>query len=152
LTCAQKYDDYNGDDLGSLNRELLDAESFVEWGVDYLKYDWCRAHLNDGLIAEPTFRKMAEALKTATGYSISEYGLFEPHKWAPEFCNMWRTTDDLMPNWQSLLRTIFELSQKYNFTKFVILVPSVEIREGLATSIRLMSGHFRSLYPAAPFD
>jgi type III restriction enzyme len=50
------------------------------------------------------------------------------------------------------LRTIFELSQKYNFTKFVILVPSVAIREGVATSIRLMSGHFRSLYPAAPFD
>jgi alpha-galactosidase len=120
LTCAQQYDDYNGDDLGSLNRELIDAESFVEWGVDYLKYDWCRAHLNDGLIAEPTFRKMAEALKTANAdivYSISEYGLFEPHKWAPEFCNMWRTTDDLMPNWPSLLRTIDLQRELYPYSK-----------------------------------
>lgn len=50
------------------------------------------------------------------------------------------------------LRTIFELAQKYNFTKFVILVPSVAIREGVATSLRLMSDHFRSLYPATPFD
>lgn len=50
------------------------------------------------------------------------------------------------------LRSIFELADKYNFTKFVILVPSVAVREGVSTSIRLMRDHFRSLYPAYPFD
>lgn len=50
------------------------------------------------------------------------------------------------------LRTIFELAQKYNFTKFIILVPSVAIREGVNSSIRLMREHFRELYPALPFD
>ena len=50
------------------------------------------------------------------------------------------------------LRTIFELAEKYNFTKFVILVPSVAIREGVKTSIELMHDHFRQLYPALPFD
>lgn len=50
------------------------------------------------------------------------------------------------------LRTIFELAEKYNFTKFVILVPSVAIREGVSTSITLMRDHFRDLYPAQPFD
>ncbi len=50
------------------------------------------------------------------------------------------------------LRTIFELAKNYNFTKFVILVPSVAIREGVSTSIRLMKEHFRSIYPATPFD
>lgn len=50
------------------------------------------------------------------------------------------------------LRTIFELAENFNFTKFVILVPSVAIREGVATSIRLMKEHFRSIYPATPFD
>ncbi|MGN7067598.1 DEAD/DEAH box helicase family protein [Micrococcus luteus] len=44
------------------------------------------------------------------------------------------------------LRTIFELAEKYNFTKFVILVPSVAIREGVNTSIRLMRWHFENLY------
>ena len=44
------------------------------------------------------------------------------------------------------LRTIFELAAQYNFTKFVILVPSVAIREGVNTSIRLMRSHFESLY------
>ena len=50
------------------------------------------------------------------------------------------------------LRTIFELAKSYSFTKFVILVPSVAIREGVSTSIRLMREHFRSLYPSQPFD
>ncbi|MGP5038032.1 restriction endonuclease [Corynebacterium variabile] len=44
------------------------------------------------------------------------------------------------------LRTIFELAAKYNFTKFVILVPSVAIKEGVNTSIRLMRPHFERLY------
>ncbi|MFN7367544.1 MAG: DEAD/DEAH box helicase family protein [Armatimonadota bacterium] len=50
------------------------------------------------------------------------------------------------------LRTIFELARQYNFTKFIILVPSVAIREGVATSIQLMRTHFRDLYPEFPFD
>jgi len=49
------------------------------------------------------------------------------------------------------LRTIFELAQKYNFRKFVILVPSTPIKEGVITSIELMAKHFQDLY-AEPFD
>lgn len=44
------------------------------------------------------------------------------------------------------LRTIFDLAVRYNFTKFVILVPSVAIREGVSTSIRLMREHFENIY------
>ncbi|BBZ80833.1 restriction endonuclease [Mycobacteroides abscessus] len=44
------------------------------------------------------------------------------------------------------LRTIFDLAARYNFTKFVILVPSVAIREGVSMSIRLMREHFENLY------
>lgn len=50
------------------------------------------------------------------------------------------------------LRTIFELNQKYGFKKFIIVVPSVAIREGVLTSIRLLTEHFRSLYDNVPFD
>ncbi len=49
------------------------------------------------------------------------------------------------------LRTVFELAKNYNFTKFIVLVPSVAIREGVTTSIRLMTKHFQELY-ATPFD
>jgi type III restriction enzyme len=49
------------------------------------------------------------------------------------------------------LRTIFELAKRYNFTKFVILVPSVAIKEGVTSSIKDMAKHFQDLY-AMPFD
>jgi len=49
------------------------------------------------------------------------------------------------------LRTIFELAKRYNFTKYVVLVPSVAIKEGVTSSIRLMRKHFEELY-AIPFD
>ncbi|MCC7172788.1 MAG: DEAD/DEAH box helicase family protein [Planctomycetes bacterium] len=44
------------------------------------------------------------------------------------------------------LRTIFELNRDFGFTKFIIVVPSVAIREGVATSLRVTAEHFRALY------
>ena len=44
------------------------------------------------------------------------------------------------------LRTVYELNAEYGFTKFVIVVPSVAIKEGVETSIRQLKGHFASLY------
>ena len=44
------------------------------------------------------------------------------------------------------LRTIFELNKRYGFTKFVIVVPSVAIKEGVYKSLQLTDDHFRSLY------
>ena len=49
------------------------------------------------------------------------------------------------------LRTAFELAKKYNFSKFIILVPSIAIKEGVISSIDLMRQHFQDLY-AIPFD
>ncbi len=50
------------------------------------------------------------------------------------------------------LRTIFELSQQYGLKKFIIVVPSVAIREGVTSSLRIMREHFAELYDNAPFD
>jgi type III restriction enzyme len=50
------------------------------------------------------------------------------------------------------LRTIFELNRKYDFKKFIIVVPSVAIREGVVSSIDLMREHFKNLYDNIPFD
>lgn len=44
------------------------------------------------------------------------------------------------------LRTIFELNKKYGFTKFMIIVPSVAIKEGVMKSINIMEDHFKELY------
>jgi type III restriction enzyme len=50
------------------------------------------------------------------------------------------------------LRSIFELYQRYGFSKFIIVVPSVAIREGVITSLRLMKEHFQSLFGNVAFD
>lgn len=50
------------------------------------------------------------------------------------------------------LRTIFELSQKYGFKKFIIVVPSVAIREGTLKNIEITGEHFRALYNNIEFE
>ena len=50
------------------------------------------------------------------------------------------------------LRTIFELHRRYGFKKFIIVVPSVAIREGVLASLNLMTPHFRGLFENVPFD
>lgn len=50
------------------------------------------------------------------------------------------------------LRTIFELSKRYGFTKFVIVVPSIAIREGVLKNIEITHAHFSDLYDNAPFE
>src|SRR5580704_10048439 len=50
------------------------------------------------------------------------------------------------------LRTIFELSRRYGFQKFVIVVPSVAIREGVLKNIEITGEHFKALYNNLPFE
>ena len=50
------------------------------------------------------------------------------------------------------LRTILELNKRYGFTKFVIVVPSVAIKEGVYKSLQITEDHFRALYSGTPFD
>jgi type III restriction enzyme len=50
------------------------------------------------------------------------------------------------------LRTIFELNTRYGFTKFVIVVPSVAIKEGVFHTIETAADHLKTLYAGAPFE
>ena len=50
------------------------------------------------------------------------------------------------------LRTIFELSKKYGFKKFVIVVPSVAIREGVLKNLEITADHFRAVYGNVPSE
>ena len=50
------------------------------------------------------------------------------------------------------LRTIHELHKRYGFTKFVVVVPSVAIREGVLKNLEITRDHFRGLYDNVPFD
>lgn len=50
------------------------------------------------------------------------------------------------------LRTIFELNRRFGFTKFVVVVPSIAIKEGIYKSLQVTEDHFRNLYAGVPFD
>ena len=48
------------------------------------------------------------------------------------------------------LRTIYELRQKYGFRKFVIVVPSIAVREGVLKNLRITEQHLQNLYNKPP--
>ena len=92
---------------GSLGHERLDARTFAEWGVDYLKYDNCnrpRGMSSAQYVAR--FAAMRDAL-AATGrpivYSLCEWGLSEPWTWGRSVGNSWRTTKDIKDSYASML-------------------------------------------------
>ena len=92
---------------GSLGYETKDANTYAQWGVDYLKYDNCN---NDGTKPEERYPVMRDALNK-TGrpifYSMCEGGQDNPATWASKVGNSWRTTGDISDNWD-----------RYNFFTF----------------------------------
>lgn len=50
------------------------------------------------------------------------------------------------------LRTIYELNNRYGFKKFVIVVPSVPIREGVLKNLQITHKHFQTLYDNIPVN
>jgi type III restriction enzyme len=50
------------------------------------------------------------------------------------------------------LRSIFELNQQYGFTKFIIVVPSVAIKEGVYKSLQMTEEHLKGLYDNVQYD
>jgi alpha-galactosidase len=83
---------------GSLGHEERDAQSYAQWGIDYLKYDWCQSSgTREEMIA--AYTKMRDALKKAGRpmvLSLCEYGWNKVWEWGPSVGgNLWRTTGDI---------------------------------------------------------
>jgi alpha-galactosidase len=92
---------------GSYGHEEQDAKIFAEWGIDYLKYDWCsagRIYKDSDLRA--AYQKMGLALARCGRpivYSLCEYGMGDVWTWGPKVsANLWRTTGDIQDNWKSM--------------------------------------------------
>jgi len=113
-TCAGIYGGYAGG-VGSKDHETTDAQTWADWGVDYLKYDKCQGDLS-------RFAVMRDALKK-TGrpifYSINP-GDQGPYC-TPTSCsidlvniaNMWRIEFDISANWDSVIRLIDKNKPEY---------------------------------------
>ncbi|KAF9235698.1 glycoside hydrolase family 27 protein [Melanogaster broomeanus] len=105
--------------IGSLGYEQTDAASFTQWGADYLKYDNCYVVNNTDFVdfnppirEEPHFTAMRDAL-ASTGhdvvYSICEWGIQDPARWAGSVGNSWRIANDIGPSFASFQRIINQL-------------------------------------------
>jgi len=92
---------------GSYGHEKEDAEQWAEWGMDFIKFDWCSAGEIYSKEQQPlVYQKQAELLR-ATGrpmlFSICQYGDNKVAEWAAAAGgNMWRTTFDIRDTWQSM--------------------------------------------------
>lgn len=92
----------------SYAHEAQDAQTFANWGMDFVKYDWCSA----GQVYKPdqmqaAYKKMDDALR-ATGrpmlYSLCQYGMQDVWKWGPAVGGqMWRTTGDIQDDYWHMI-------------------------------------------------
>eukprot|EP00382_Lankesteria_abbotti_P003596 CAMPEP_0113844612 /NCGR_PEP_ID=MMETSP0372-20130328/325_1 /TAXON_ID=340204 /ORGANISM="Lankesteria abbotti" /LENGTH=356 /DNA_ID=CAMNT_0000813617 /DNA_START=142 /DNA_END=1209 /DNA_ORIENTATION=- /assembly_acc=CAM_ASM_000359 len=105
---------------GSRGYELVDAEAFVEWGAEYLKYDGCFLNLND---MEVAYTDMSRALSkhqrgdrhvsfscSWPAYVVSNTpGGVASFDWKKigDICDTWRLYYDIRPSW-SLIENIMD--------------------------------------------
>ncbi|MDB4303312.1 glycoside hydrolase family 27 protein [Desulfosarcina sp.] len=96
LTCAGY--------TASYGFEEQDAKTFAEWGVDYLKYDYCNAP-GDMQTAMERYKTMSDALENTERpivFAICEWGDRKPWLWGNEAGgHLWRTTWDSRDIWET---------------------------------------------------
>jgi alpha-galactosidase len=112
--------------LASWQHEEQDAQSYADWGFDYLKYDWCSytevlpTNNSDGTPRTgnswrndlPTLKKPYEVMRASLDkvprdimYSLCQYGMGKVWEWGADPSirgNSWRTTGDITDTWRSL--------------------------------------------------
>lgn len=108
---------------GSYGHELQDAESWAEWGFDYIKYDWCsyselfkketglkndrdKKAYEDMSVRESyikPYRLMGECLRKQNRdivYSLCQYGMAHAETWGDKIGGQcFRSSDDLKDTW-----------------------------------------------------
>lgn len=93
-TCAGAF--------GSYNKETIDAKQYAEWGIDYLKYDYCHAP-SDVETAKTRYYTMGRALANSGRhivFNICEWGVRSPWEWGAEALgSSWRATYDVRDGW-----------------------------------------------------
>lgn len=88
---------------GSRGHEYQDALTYAQWGIDYLKYDWCGC---EDLKAEGAYATMRDAIHAAGRpmvFSMCEWGQNKPWLWASNTSHLWRTTGDIFAKFDGVL-------------------------------------------------
>jgi alpha-galactosidase len=90
---------------GSFGHEKQDAITYGQWGIDYLKYDWCSCTSKDLKAPYALMRSAMDASSRDIVYSLCQYGMGNVWEWgaSPEIGgNCWRTTGDINDSWNSV--------------------------------------------------
>lgn len=96
--------------VGSWGHEAQDAQTYADWGFDYLKYDWCsyaQCVRNDSLseLMRP-YLVMGRALRAQPRdllLSLCQYGMGHVAAWGAKAGGQcWRTTHDIVDTWESV--------------------------------------------------
>ena len=102
---------------GSRGYEFQDARTYAQWGVDYVKYDWCNTSTQN---AQASYKLMRDAIYKAGRpmvFSLCDWGVSKPWLWAKNTGHLWRATDDIMNCW--------DCKDNYNNAGFTILLDRV---------------------------
>ena len=99
---------------GSYQHEYTDAATFAEWGVDYLKYDFC--FKDEKVPAEILYRRMGLALANC-GRDIllaaCNFGKENTETWIRSTgAGLWRSTGDLFHSWGSIQKRVGQQLEK----------------------------------------
>lgn len=84
---------------GSKGFEYIDAQTYAEWGVDYLKYDWCNTKGQSPIESYTLMRDALYSTERPIVFSICEWGHNKPWEWADTIGHLWRTTLDITDRW-----------------------------------------------------
>lgn len=103
---------------GSFEHEFQDARLFAEWGVDYLKYDYCfkPRHISGELL----YKRMSLALKNSGRdilFSACNWGEDNVYQWIRESgAHMYRSTHDIQDRWDSIKNLALSQLDKARYT------------------------------------
>jgi alpha-galactosidase len=132
---------------GSFDHEAQDAATYAQWGVDYLKYDWCSykpementrgnstnfpvaanswggfmpANTEQAKLIKP-YELMGKCLRAQNRdivFSLCQYGMGDVWQWGGSVNgNSWRTTGDIVDTWKSMSGIGFKQDTAAPFAK-----------------------------------
>jgi alpha-galactosidase len=95
---------------GSYRHEVLDARQYADWGIDYLKYDWCSYQTIAKDQSRAEYQKPYKIMRAALDgvnrdivFSLCQYGMDNVWEWGDSVGgNCWRTTGDITDTWESM--------------------------------------------------
>src|SRR5450755_2251877 len=109
---------------GSRGHVYQDAAQYASWGVDYLKYDWCKTGTENAQAAYTTMRNALDATGRPIVFSMCEWGTSKPWLWAKNVGNLWRTTGDITDCWDC------QTEYSYGFTRILDMQDGLESYAG----------------------